>query len=35
MIIGTELGSMVMFGYAVGILEMMAALSALQDVLPR
>jgi len=35
MVIGTELGSIVMFGYAVGALEMMVALSALQDVLPR
>jgi len=35
MAIGTELVSMVMFGYAVGVLEMMVALSALRDVLPR
>lgn len=35
MVIGTEIGSLVMFGYVVDALEMMAALSDSQHILPR
>jgi hypothetical protein len=34
MVIGMELGSMIMFGYVVSVLKKMVALSPLPDVLP-